>query len=71
MDFEPIFNKLTVDSFNKFIEKYGLTIKKGKTKSAYQNNLKDLFSNNDDIKNNFIWIQKRLEESIFIFIKQI
>lgn len=43
MDYEPIFNKMTKDTFDKFIELYNIKMPKSGTREDYKKNFLTLF----------------------------
>lgn len=63
LDYTPIFNKMTVETFDKFTDKYRIRCKKGNTKEEYQNGLLDSFQNDMHAESQFQEFYKQLEEA--------
>lgn len=63
LDYTPIFNKMTVETFDKFIEKCHIRCKKGNNKEEYQKGLLDSFQNDMYAEPQFQDFYKQLEEA--------
>lgn len=63
MNYEPIFNKMTVPTFDKFIEINDLKISKGTNKESYQKNLLKSFEEDSNNVEYFQDFYKKLEEA--------
>lgn len=63
MNFEPIFNKMTIPAFDKFAEINDLKIAKGSNKETYQQNLLKSFEENPSNMEAFQEYYKKLEEA--------
>ena len=63
MDYSTIFNKMTKDTFDKFVEINSIDLTKGNTKEEYKNNLEKYFEENPQTELVFQSFYKRLEEA--------
>lgn len=63
LDYTPIFNKMTIETFDKFIEKHRLKCRKGNNKEEYQNGLLELFQNDLYAESQFQEFYEQLEEA--------
>lgn len=63
LDYTPIFNNMTIETFDKFTEKYRIRCKKGNNKEAYQNSLLALFQNDMHAESQFQEFYRQLEEA--------
>lgn len=63
MDYSTIFNKMTKETFDKFIEINSINLTKGNTKEEYKKNLEKFFEDNPETELVFQNFYKRLEEA--------
>ena len=63
MDYSTIFNKMTKETFDKFIEINSINLTKGNTKEEYKKNLEKFFEDNPGTELVFQNFYKRLEEA--------
>ena len=61
MDYSTIFNKMTKDTFDKFVEINSIELSKGNTKEDYKKNLEKFFEENPQSEIDFQNFYKRLE----------
>lgn len=63
MDYSTIFNKMTKDTFDKFIEINSLDLAKGSNKEEYKEKFTKYFEENPQVESEFQNFYKRLEEA--------
>lgn len=61
INYEPVFNKMTKDTFDKFIEIYNIAVPRSGTKNDYKKNFQQKFNDNSDAETAFQNFYKRLE----------